>query len=217
MYAMDTFKASQRWTLTAGLRVTWNTNPVNQHGLFARPKGSFLDLTHNVNQPLNQAIQTNVRRLFPDTPMLSWQPRASAAYKLSDKTALHAGGGVFNDIIPAQIADLGATNAPYAPVFVGGINGQVGGVGIAPGVPDSAVDATAQANRSFQTVFSSGGAGCAGLPADAPTCPLAVNLNTFPSGTSEDAILSAMEPGRGARVRAARLAARRLRWHARRA
>ena len=121
--------------------------------------------------------------LFPGTPLLSWQPRASVAYKLSDKMALHAGGGVFNDIIPAQIADLGATNPPYAPVFVGGINGQVGGVGIAPGVPNSAVDATAQANQSFQTVFRSGGAPCAGLPAGAPTCPLAVNLNTFPSGT----------------------------------
>jgi hypothetical protein len=183
LYAMDTVKAGQRWTLMAGLRVTWNTNVVNQHGLFARPAGSFLDVGHDVTQPLNQVIQTGVRTLFPGTPLLSWQPRASAAYKLSDKTAVHAGGGVFNDIIPAQIADLGATNPPYAPVFVGGINGQVGGVGIAPGVPDSAVDATAQANRSFQSVFRSGGAPCAGLPAGAPACPLAVGLNTFPSGT----------------------------------
>jgi hypothetical protein len=183
LYAMDTVKAGQRWTLMAGLRVTWNTNLVNQHGLFARPAGSFLNMGHDVTQPLNQAIQTNVRALFPGTPLLSWQPRASAAYKLSDKTALHAGGGVFNDIIPAQIADLGATNPPYAPVFVGGINGQVGGVGIAPGVPESAVDATAKANQSFQSVFRSGSAPCAGLPAGAPTCPLAVGLNTFPSGT----------------------------------
>jgi hypothetical protein len=183
LYAMDTFKASQRWTITAGLRVTWNTNPVNQHGLFARPKGSFLDLAHDVNQPLSQAIQTNVRTLFSGTPLLSWQPRASAAYKLSDKLAVHAGGGVFNDIIPAQIADLGATNAPYAPVFVGGINGQVGGVGIAPGVPGSAVDATSAANQSFQSVFRSGGSPCVGAVAGAPNCPLAVNLNTFPSGT----------------------------------
>jgi hypothetical protein len=183
LYAMDTVRAGQRWTLMAGLRVTWNTNVVNQHGLFARPAGSFLDMGHDVTQPLNQVIQTGVRTLFPGTPLLSWQPRASAAYKLSNKTAVHAGGGVFNDIIPAQIADLGATNPPYAPVFVGGINGQVGGVGIAPGVPDSAVDATAQANRSFQNVFRSGGAPCAGLPAGTPTCPLAVGLNTFPSGT----------------------------------
>jgi hypothetical protein len=183
MYAMDTFKASQRFTLTAGLRVTWNTNPVNQHGLFARPAESFLDMAHDISEPLSQAIQTNVQTLFPGTPLLSWQPRASVAYKLSDKIAVHAGGGVFNDIIPAQVADLGATNAPYAPVFVGGINGQVGGIGVAPGVPNSAVDATVQANQSFQTVFHSVGAPCVGLPAGAPTCPLAVNLNTFPSGT----------------------------------
>jgi hypothetical protein len=183
LYAMDTVKVAQRWTLVAGLRATWNTNPVNQHHLFARPAGSFLDMEHSINQPLNQAIQTNVRTLFPGTPLFSWQPRASVAYKMSDTTALHAGGGVFNDIIPAQIADLGATNAPYAPVFVGGINGQVGGVGIAPGVINSAVDATIAANRSFQNLFSSGGAPCAGIQAGAPICPLAVDMNTFPSGT----------------------------------
>ncbi|HUD21618.1 MAG TPA: TonB-dependent receptor [Acidobacteriaceae bacterium] len=172
MYAMDTWKPSPRWTATAGLRATWNTDPVNQHGLFARPAGSFLDMSHDIAQPLNQAIQANVRRLFPGTPIYSWQPRASVAYKLSDKMAIHAGGGVFNDIIPAQVADLGAMNPPYAPVFVGGINGQVGGVGIAPGVANSAVYATVQANQTFQSAFASGAA-----------TPLAVNLNTFPSGT----------------------------------
>jgi hypothetical protein len=183
LYAMDTFKAGRRWTLMAGLRTTWNTNPINQHGLFARPAGSFLDIEHTIDQPLSQVIRTNVRTLFPNTPLFSWQPRASVAYKLSDKMAFHAGGGVFNDIIPAQVADLGATNPPTAPVFVGGINGQVGGVGIAPGVANSAVDATVAANRSFQTAFSSGSAPCAGLKAGAAICPLAVNLNTFPSGT----------------------------------
>jgi hypothetical protein len=182
LYAMDTFKAGQRWTLMAGLRTTWNTNPINQHGLFARPAGSFLDMEHTIDQPLSQVIRANVRTLFPSTPLFSWQPRASVAYKLSDKMAIHAGGGVFNDIIPAQVADLGATNPPSAPVFVGGINGQVGGVGIAPGVTNSALDRTAAANRFFQTAFSSGGAPCAGLKAGSAICPLAVNLNTFPSG-----------------------------------
>ncbi len=172
LYAMDTYKLSQRWTVIAGLRATWNTNPVNQHGLFARPAGSFLEMTHDINQPLNQTIETNVRNLFPGTPLFSWQPRASVAYKVSNAMALHAGGGVFNDIIPAQIADFGATNPPYAPVFVGGINGQVGGVGVAPGVAGSAVDATVRANQAFQTAFSSG-----------TPSRFAVNLNTFPSGT----------------------------------
>ena len=82
--------------------------------------------------------------LFPATPLLVWQPRISAAYQITPETVLHAGFGVFNDIIPAQIADLAATNAPYAPTFVGGIGGQVGGMAIAPDVPGSAVDATMQ-------------------------------------------------------------------------
>ena len=182
MYAMDTFRVSQKLTLIAGLRATWNTNFVNQHGQFARPAGSFLDMDHEGTQPLSQAILTNVRNLFPDTPLISWQPRASIAYKLSEEFALHAGGGVFNDIIPAQVADFGAMNPPYAPVFVGGINGQVGGIGIAPGVPDSAVDATVLANQSFQSTFQANGNPCAGVAPEAPTCPLAVNLNTFPTG-----------------------------------
>ena len=74
-------------------------------------------------------------------------------------------------------------NAPNDPSFTGGIGGQVGGLGIAPGVPESAVDAAASANKSFQTTFSSGGAPCAGIQPGAPTCPLAVSLNTFPTGT----------------------------------
>jgi hypothetical protein len=182
VYAMDTFKASPRWTLMAGLRATWNTNPVNQHNLFARPAGSFLDMSHEANQPLNRAVLTNVHRLFPATPLIAWQPRASVAFKVSDNLALHAGGGVFNDIIPAQIADLEAANPPYAPVFVGGIHGQVGGTGIAPGVAGGAVDATSQANRAFQSEFASGSAPCTGAATGSAICPLAVNLNTFPSG-----------------------------------
>src|SRR5271157_132470 len=183
LYAMDTYKPSERTTLTVGVRATWNTDPVNQQRLFARPAGSFLDLSHNIAQPLDQVIQTGVRGLFPATPLLIWQPRVAAAYQITPGIVIHAGFGVFNDIIPAQVADLAATNAPYSPTFVGGIGGQVGGMGIAPNVTGSAVNATAYANQSFQQVFSTGAAPCAGIAAGAPTCPLAVSMNTFPSGT----------------------------------
>ena len=183
VYAMDTFNPSPRWNLMGGLRATWNTNPVNQHNLFARPSGSFLNMPHNVNEPLNQVVLINVHQLFPATALVVWQPRASVAFKASDKLALHVGGGVFNDIIPAQIADLETGNPPYAPVFAGGIHGQVGGVGVAPGVTGSAVDATTRANQAFRTEFAAGGPPCAGIAAGRPICPLAVNLNTFPTGT----------------------------------
>jgi hypothetical protein len=183
LYAMDTYKPVARMTITAGMRATWNTNPENQHRLFARPAGSFLDTSHNVNQPLDEVIETGVQHVFPATPLIVWQPRASIAYQLAARTAIHSGFGVFNDIIPAQISDLAAMNPPYAPTFVGGLGGQVGGVAIAPSVPSSAVDATAAANRAFQSIFQAGAAPCVGIAPGAPTCPLAVNMNTFPSGT----------------------------------
>jgi hypothetical protein len=170
-YAMDTYKPTSKATFTYGMRVTWNTNETNRHGLFARPAGSFLDMAHQPGQPLEQAILSHVHDLFPGTPLFIWQPRVSAAYELPRGFAVHAGFGGFNDIIPAQIADLGSGNAPFAPTFVGGLGGQVGGVGIAPGVSGSAVDAAAHANIAFQTAFASG-----------LVTPYAVGLNTFPSG-----------------------------------
>jgi hypothetical protein len=183
LYLMDTYKPTPKATFIVGMRTTWNTDPANRQHLFARPAGSFLDLSHNLNQPLNQAIQIGVSSLFPSTPLLVWQPRVSLAYEIRPTTVLHLGFGVFNDIIPAQTADLAATNAPYAPTFVGGIGGQVGGLAIAPGIANSAVSAASTANRQFQSLFKAGGPPCAGITAGDPTCPLAVSLNTFPTGT----------------------------------
>ena len=183
LYAMDTYKPLAKLTLTAGIRVTWNTNPRNQQGLFARPAGSFLDLSHRISQPLNQVIETSVSTNFPATPLFVYQPRVSAAYQLPHKTAVHFGFGVFDDIVPAQIADLASVNPPYSPVFVGGLGGQVGGIAVAPGVSGSAIDAASAANQSFQTAFRTGADPCTGIAPGAPVCPLAVSLNTFPTGT----------------------------------
>jgi hypothetical protein len=182
-YGMDTWKLSPEATITYGMRVTWNTNVTSARGLFSRPAGSFLDASHESSQPLNQVVLGNVKDLFPGTPLFIYQPRISFAYQLLPRTAVHGGFGVFSDIIPMQIADLAAMNAPNDPTFVGGIGGQVGGIGIAPDVPGSAVDAAVSADNSFQTTFRSGENPCIGIQTGAATCPLAVSLNTFPSKT----------------------------------
>ncbi len=182
-YAMDTWKPVAKATFTYGMRVSWNTNEHSPQGLFSRMAGSFLDASHDVNQPLDQVVVGNTRNLFTATPLFIYQPRVSFAYQFSREMDVHGGFGVFNDIIPAQVADLGAMNAPNDPSFTGGLAGQVGGLGIAPGVSNSAIDAAASANQSFQTLFHAGGAPCAGIPPGVATCPLAVSLDTFPTGT----------------------------------
>lgn len=70
---MDSYKPSARLTPTAGMRVTWNTNVVDDQGLFARPAGSFLDMQHSNAQPLNQAILTPTLRC-----RAMWTPRCLA-------------------------------------------------------------------------------------------------------------------------------------------
>jgi hypothetical protein len=182
-YAMDAYKPTAKTTITYGMRVTWNTNVTSARGLFSREAGSFLDSSHETDQPLDKVVLGNMHDLFAETPLFVYQPRVSFAYQLMRTTAIHGGFGGFNDIIPMQIADLAAMNAPNDPTFVGGIGGQVGGTGIAPGVPGSAVDAAVGANASFQTIFRSGGDPCGGSQPAAPTCPLAVSLDTFPGGT----------------------------------
>ncbi|MGH9605939.1 MAG: carboxypeptidase regulatory-like domain-containing protein [Terracidiphilus sp.] len=182
-YGMDTWKPSAKTTITYGMRVTWNTNVTSPKALFSRMAGSFLDASHQTNQPLDQVLLGHVHNLFAATPLFIYQPRASFAYELFPRMVVHAGFGVFNDIVPEQIADNGLINAPNDASFTGGIGGQVGGLGVAPGVPGSAVDATVSADQNFQSAFSSGAAPCAGIAAGAPSCPLAVSLDTFPRGT----------------------------------
>jgi Carboxypeptidase regulatory-like domain len=182
-YAMDTWKPVPKATLTYGMRVSWNINEHSPQGLFSRMAGSFLDAAHDVNQPLDQVVVGSTRDLFTATPLFIYQPRFSFAWQFSRQMDVHGGFGIFNDIIPAQVADLGAMNAPNDPSFTGGLAGQIGGLAIAPGVSNSATDAAAVANQSFQRLYHAGGAPCAGIQLGAPTCPLAVSLDTFPSGT----------------------------------
>ena len=68
---------------------------------------------------------------------------------------------MFSDILPGSIADLVGINPPYSKTFQGGLLGTVGGTAIAPGVPNSAVDATVAANQTFNSGFAQGELSCA--------------------------------------------------------
>ena len=183
LYAMDTYKPTPDATFIVGMRTTWNTDPVNRQHLFARPAGSFLDLSHNVNQPLNQAIQTGVSALFPSTPLLVWQPRVSLAYQVG------TGNGA-----PSRLRRLQRHHSRpdcRSRRHQRSLRAHICRRHRRPGGRHGHCARRRQQRRrrglqrqpQFQSLFKAGAPPCAGIASGEPTCPLAVSLNTFPTGT----------------------------------
>ena len=182
LYAQDTWKVTKKLTWTFGIRDTFNSNPLNPHDQIARLQGSFDSISHDVNQPLNAAIQTGLGNVFSSTPLAILQPRTAIAWQFEPKTVLRAGFGIFSDILPGSIADVVGVNPPYVKTFQGGLLGTVGGTAIAPGVPNSAVDATVAANQTFSSGFAQGQLSCASAQANPATCLPPIAITAVPSG-----------------------------------
>src|SRR5271163_397442 len=182
LYAQDTWKVTPKLTWTFGLRDTFNSDPLNPHGQIARLHGAFDSISHDLNQPLSAAIQTNLRNVFSSTPLAILQPRTSIAWQFEPKWVLRTGFGLFSDILPGSIADVVGVNPPYVKSFQGGLLGTVGGTAIAPGVPGSAVDAISAANQTFTSGFASGALSCASPLASPANCLPPVAITAIPNG-----------------------------------
>ena len=182
LYAQDTWKVTKKLTWTFGIRDTLNSNPLNPHLHIARLSGSFDSISHDVNQPLNAAIQTGLGNVFSSTPLAILQPRTAIAWQFEPKSVLRAGFGIFSDILPGAIADVVGVNPPYVQTFQGGLLGTVGGTAIAPGVPNSAIDATVAANQTFSSGFAQGRLSCASAQSNPATCLPPVDITAVPDG-----------------------------------
>lgn len=95
---------------------------------------------------------------------------------------LRTGFGLFSDILPADVVDLVGTNPPHVRTFQGGLLGTAGGTAIAPGVPNSAIDATAAANQAFELGFTQGHLSCTSPQANPNACLPSVAITAVPDG-----------------------------------
>ncbi len=182
LYAQDTWKLTRALTWTFGVRVTHNANPLNAHDDVARLAGSFASISHDVNQPLNAAIETGLGNVFASTPLALLQPRTALAWQPWTKTVIRTGFGLFSDLLPGSVADLVGANPPYSETFEGGLLGTAGGTTIAPGAPGSAVDAAAEANLTFRNGFATGALSCASPLSTPGACLQPVAITAVPDG-----------------------------------
>lgn len=159
LYAQDEWAVRPKLKVTLSLRAEHNSNPTCITNCFARLTNSFSDVSHDPNQPYNQAILTGLNQALPNYQGVSWEPRLGFAWQPfgNNKTVIRGGGGIFADIFPGTIVSSFDTNSPLKNTFVipGGA-GTTPFVPIAPGVPGDAFSIAQASNGAFLSGFNSG-------------------------------------------------------------
>ena len=173
-YVQDQWKMLPNLTLTYGLRMEHNSNPVCRTNCFAHLSGDFANVPTSTSTPYNQLIASNLSKALPDLQKIGWEPRVGFAYLpfgAGSKTTIRGGFGMFADAFPGIIADDLLNNAPVnvpftisGPAYGGpntllvpGATGPTTPCSNTSGCPGvSAQSIAAASNAAFQGGFSSG-------------------------------------------------------------
>jgi hypothetical protein len=153
LYGQDEFNLTHDLKITLSLRAEHYSNPVCQTNCFARLTGDFFGVSHDPNQPYNQAVQTGLHQALPAYTNIAWQPRFGFAWSPfgATNTVIRGGIGIFNDAFPGTVADNFLNNPPLTNQFV------VSGAMLSPAVAGNNISTAASANAAFVGGFSNGG------------------------------------------------------------
>ena len=152
VYGQDEWHARPGLALTFALRLEHQSNLVCETRCFARLAGPFDAVSHDRNQPYNQAILTHQKRAFQSLDNVLWSPRFSFAWQpfgVRHNMVLRGGIGIFYDSVDS-VAPNFAYNPPLANSFV--VTGDV----LSPGENKSLFFRAATSNAAFRNGFASG-------------------------------------------------------------
>jgi hypothetical protein len=159
-YIQDQWKPIPNLTVTAGLRMEHNSNPVCQTNCFSRLSGNFSDVSNDPTSPYNQLIVYDQHQAMHHLQVLAWEPRVGFAWLpggSDSHTTVRGGFGMFSDSFPGQVADSFLNNAPgnvpftiYGPAFGGG------NTALGPAAPGSAGSIAAGSYAAFNAGFPNG-------------------------------------------------------------
>jgi len=152
IYGQDEWHARPNLTFTVALRVEHQSNLVCETRCFARLGGPFDTVSHDPNQPYNQAIQVNQRQAFQNLDNILWSPRFSFAWQpftVGHNTVLRGGIGIFYDSADS-IGWQFSNNPPLVNSFT--VTGDV----LTPNEDGSLSSKAAASNAAFVSAFASG-------------------------------------------------------------
>lgn len=114
-YGQDQWKPVPNLTITYGLRVEHNSNPICLTNCVSSLSQDFLNLPSDTATPYNQLIASGRKQAFFDERNVAFEPRFGFSFLpggADAKTTIRGGFGMFADYFPAQIMGDLMANMP---------------------------------------------------------------------------------------------------------
>jgi len=120
VYGQDEWRARPNLTLTLALRAEHYSNPMCKSDCYSRLTAPFESVSHDPDQPYNQAILVKQENAIPSMDAILWSPRLSFAWQpfgVSHNSVLRGGVGFFYDPLPGGIQESFYINSPNYNVY----------------------------------------------------------------------------------------------------
>jgi len=159
-YAQDQYKPFPNLTMTLGLRMEHDSNPLCRTNCVSNLSADWDKLATGRDTPYNQLFASGRTQGLFEEQTLGFQPRFGFSYLPfgpGSKTTVRGGFGLFNDYFPAQIMGDLISNVPNVNRFT--VLGAAYGVPISmdPSRADSGHAVAVESNAALQTLFPQGG------------------------------------------------------------
>ena len=153
LYFQDEYRVTPRLKLTLALRADRNSSGVCQSDCGSAPLIPFTQMSHDSALPFDTITNPGSHSILPGIEKVVFQPRIGVAWTpFGDKTVIRAGVGQFSDLYPGTILDAYTINFPQVTSY-----NYIAPANFAFTDPNSAVNAVAACNTTFQSVYHSGG------------------------------------------------------------
>jgi Carboxypeptidase regulatory-like domain len=114
-YAQDQWKPTPGLTLTLGLRMEHNSNPLCQTNCVSNYANDYASLPTATSTAYNTIFASGRHQAFFEQQNIAWEPRFGFSYLpggSGGKTSIRGGFGMFADYFPAQIMGNLVSNIP---------------------------------------------------------------------------------------------------------
>jgi hypothetical protein len=160
-YVQDQWRTLPNLTLTYGLRMEHNSNPICRTNCFARLSSDFSSASTSTATAYNSLITSGLGSALASLQKIGWEPRVGFDYLpfgAQSRTTVRGGFGMFADAFPGQIADDFLNNAPVNVPFtiLGTSFGGAANYPLMPTTTGSAASVAAASDAAFSAGFASG-------------------------------------------------------------